>query len=282
VKTLRSNFSSMMCLSRPWAWISIVLLVTALKLDLPYTGPMLLEAMLSGFAVALIVAGGFSLNDYADRNLDVYAHPDRPIPAGRLSAHVALKFALSVFLIGLLLLAHLGILHLTFGLIAVAMLVVYSPLKNCHGLGGNITVALLLSLAVLYGYLAGNHSLGWIPTLLLASMVFFAIFAREIVKDVEDMNAETGWRTTLPTQFGHKTAYRVAGLFIVLSLILCLMFFGAIRSNVGLASAILASVYSGLIMVRLLDAGVEASPALVGMMKVKMLMILGILVVATL
>ena len=59
-------------------------------------------------ASALLYAGGMALNDYADRELDAVERPERPIPAGRISARNALYTAAGLSAAGIGLAAVAG------------------------------------------------------------------------------------------------------------------------------------------------------------------------------
>ncbi len=53
--------------------------------------------------VFLFIAGGNSLNDYMDREIDRKAHPERPIPSGRMQARTALRISGGAFALSMLL-----------------------------------------------------------------------------------------------------------------------------------------------------------------------------------
>ncbi len=44
---------------------------------------------ISCIIVSIFMAGGNTLNDYIDRDIDVNAHPERPIPQGIISPRTA-------------------------------------------------------------------------------------------------------------------------------------------------------------------------------------------------
>ena len=46
--------------------------------------------VIGGVIVVAFVAGGNSLNDYVDAEIDKTAHPDRPVPSGELTARTAM------------------------------------------------------------------------------------------------------------------------------------------------------------------------------------------------
>jgi geranylgeranylglycerol-phosphate geranylgeranyltransferase len=83
---------------------------------------------------------------------------------------------------------------------------------------GNLIVALVLGLALVYG--------GWMlgplgPVLVGAAFAFLTTLAREITKDVEDAegDAAAGART-LPVMYGSDTALRIVLVILIITLLL--------------------------------------------------------------
>ena len=53
--------------------------------------------------VLAFVIGGNSVNDYVDRDVDKVAHPERPIPSGRMSADTALYIGMTALAFSIIL-----------------------------------------------------------------------------------------------------------------------------------------------------------------------------------
>jgi geranylgeranylglycerol-phosphate geranylgeranyltransferase len=53
-------------------------------------------------AVFSFIAGGNSLNDYTDREVDKLAHPERPLPSGRMTPRQVLLISIASFVISFL------------------------------------------------------------------------------------------------------------------------------------------------------------------------------------
>ena len=168
-------------------------------------------AMLS--AIGLGAAGNVA-NDLADRDIDAINRPNRPLPSGAVSPNVAI--ALGGILGGLGLLAAWMVDRQLFILAAAALLVmiVYSPLLKPHGVLGNLAVALIASVPMIYGAL----SVGWWRAGLAASALAAILhFAREIVKDLEDVAGDAAHgRRTIPLAFGRENAFLVAAATLVI------------------------------------------------------------------
>jgi geranylgeranylglycerol-phosphate geranylgeranyltransferase len=105
----------------------------------------------------------------------------------------------------------------------VALLWGYSRWLKRTPLVGNLAVALVLGLAILYGGLAVT-SFGdarWAAALLGAAFAFGSTLAREIAKDIEDAKGDAaGGARTLPIVIGAGAATWVASVVIGLTLAL--------------------------------------------------------------
>lgn len=164
-----------------------------------------------------ITAGGNTLNDYYDAEIDLVNHPRRPIPSGRIRRWTAKMLAVGELLAGLILGRCVNETCGWIALLAVVALVAYERggLKNA-GLPGNVAISLLTGLL----FLAGGAAAGdpW-PSASLALLAFMASLAREIVKDIEDIAGDTT-RRTWPMQVGVRPARRAAAsLFTVAALL---------------------------------------------------------------
>lgn len=164
-----------------------------------------------------MVAGSNALNDYVDRAIDQRAHPHRPIPSSRLLPSAALHFAYVSFFFALFLSISINI--LSFGIIAfsIGLLVIYERYLKDIGLGGNLLVAFMSGMAIIFGGAAVGHVNN---TLLLTCMTFFIMLGREILKDVEDIKGDALKRVTLPMKIGRKNALYVGCSFVATAIAL--------------------------------------------------------------
>ena len=95
----------------------------------------------------------------------------------------------------------------------------YSSGLKKHGLIGNITVAAVVGAALIYGGLAtGELGGAWIGAL----AAFLLTLAREIAKDLEDMEGDrSGQIRSLPIVYGKTTAQisvmLIAGIAVILA-----------------------------------------------------------------
>ncbi len=146
-----------------------------------------LPALLAVIAVFAITAAGNVINDYLDVEADKVNRPDRSIPSGRVSSNSALAFALALFALGNACAFMLNGLCLTLALINSALLVLYSFSLQHKVLVGNLVVAYMVGSVFLFG---GAVFLKVELALMLTALAMLANVAREIVKDMEDMEGD--------------------------------------------------------------------------------------------
>lgn len=171
---------------------------------------MLRLAMLS--AIGLGAAGNVA-NDIADQEIDRVNRPGRPLVNGGLSVNVAVIVGGLLGGAGLLAAWLVDMRVFALGLAALAVMLVYSPLLKRHGIAGNLAVAVVASVPLIYGAMA----VGWWRAGLVASgLAAILHFAREIVKDLEDVSGDAALgRRTIPIVFGRETAFLIAAATLV-------------------------------------------------------------------
>jgi len=170
---------------------------------------------------ALILAAGNAFNDFRDLETDRINAPGRPLPAGDVTPRAATVFSAVLVLGGCTAALPLGSAGMLVAVTAALLLFCYDMYLKRVPLAGNLTVALLGGLAVLYGGIAGDAVT---RALVPASFAVLLHLAREIVKDAAD---EPGDRkagiATLATVFGIRTSgYCAAFVLAVLCVAVCI------------------------------------------------------------
>jgi geranylgeranylglycerol-phosphate geranylgeranyltransferase len=167
----------------------------------------------AGTATGLALAAGNVVNDYLDREIDAINRPERPIPRGAVEPTVALVWAIVLFLGAVVSAVWLPIEALVIAFVNVLFLITYTSLFKSLPAAGNIVVAYLVGSAFLFGAAAVNDTFAVLELAVLAGL---ATFAREVIKDVEDIDGDRsqGIRT-LPIVIGPRPASAVgaAALF---------------------------------------------------------------------
>ncbi len=187
------------------------------------TGLMMRLGLAAGIT-ALSLAAGNVLNDLADQAEDTINRPDRPLPSRRVSRWAAARLSHALVLLALVL--SLGLSRLSHSLwptilaaVCLAALVVYDARGKQCLLAGNLLVAGLAGMAVLYGAVSvslpagpGSSALG------LAGFAVVVNALREIIKDTEDLPGDLrAGRRTLPMRTAPadlKRALLLAGLLL--------------------------------------------------------------------
>ena len=175
-----------------------------------------LDIPLIFLAVFLITGAGNSINDYFDVDIDTVNKPSRPIPSGRIGLSAALYFSLTLFAVGT---ALAFIINVTCGLIALfnsLLLIYYARTLKRTALFGNISVGYLTGSTFLFGGAVFGIE-GVMALAVLFLLATFATIAREIVKDIEDIEGDKkDGANTLPIRIGvKKSAYVAASVGIL-------------------------------------------------------------------
>jgi 4-hydroxybenzoate polyprenyltransferase len=126
-------------------------------------------------AMSLLYIGGMYLNDYFDRAIDARERPQRPIPAGDISAGTVCAFGFGMLGLGVVLLAATGVSAALTGVFLALAIVLYDAFhKNnpvapvimglCRALvycgaaavaAGSVPVAVVIAALALLAYVAG-------------------------------------------------------------------------------------------------------------------------------
>lgn len=206
-------------LARPVNLAIVAVGVVAGALVAAGTDVPLLRTGLAVVVAVLATAGGNTLNDWTDRAVDRRAHPGRALPSGRISADAALALAAAEFAVALSLAWFVTLPAFLLALVNGATLAAYEGGLKRRGLAGNLAISYLVGSVFLFGALAADPSAAG-PALVLFALAFLANLAREVVKDVQDVEADRAERRTLPMAAGTGPALAFAALALVLAVLL--------------------------------------------------------------
>lgn len=223
-------------------------------------------AMITAFTVS---GGGMVVNDYYDRELDVIYDHEKPIPSGDVSTRTALILSFMLFSIGIYLSVWVNYYVLALAAVNSALLIGYAKDLQKRFFLSNLTVSFLVGSTFVFGGLAANN---FMPSLLLAAMAFFANTTREIVKDIEDKEADaTKGVKSVPIVLGEAKAKLVSSVFTIIAvgitpLPIVLGIFG-LRYGVTVLFSIAVFIWSVVLIER------NADPSKIqGMLKLGMLL----------
>ncbi len=169
-----------------------------------------IELFLSAMLIGLF---GNIINDIFDIEIDKINKPWRPLPSGKISIREARVYALLVLFTGLIIAIMINILCFIVAVLASILLYIYSKALKKTGFSGNLLIAFLSFLVILYGGLATSNSL---RSLYPGIYAFLIILGREIYKGIEDVEGDRrhGIRT-IASILGIRTALYI-GTFLLL------------------------------------------------------------------
>jgi len=186
------------------------------------------EVIFATTSVLFFMGAGNTMNDLRDVDIDRIAHPNRPLAREALSEKEAKILMISLALVSLGSLVACCLMmederKYTLSIYAIVALLMLSydsllELKN-KGLAGNISISLLVAAVTLYG----ASSVGEVTNPLIwyvSGVVFFVNLAREIVKDCQDLDADSESRVTLPMKIGLENSRMVAYVMTLFGLVM--------------------------------------------------------------
>jgi geranylgeranylglycerol-phosphate geranylgeranyltransferase len=210
---MKSSLSGFAALARP---LNLAIAFPAILLGGFVTGTVqpfskLLLAALSGI---LVGAGGNAINDVYDLDIDRINKPGRPLPAGRVTPAAARRFAYACFGLGTAAAVFINPVCLGVAAASSVLLVAYSRTLKRTLFWGNLVVAFMLGLALVYGGLAVGRTGAAVA---VGAISFFYNLAREIIKDIEDMEGDrAGAAVTFPIRYGVRASLVLATVTLAL------------------------------------------------------------------
>ena len=213
-----------------------VIFGSLLALDQIPRGDLASITILHGLSVWAFMCSWNALNDILDVEIDKLNQPNRPLPSGDISLNNAKILTAILMFISLFCLIYAGYISssieegfenwapsILIWLLAIFLLTNYESSSNYslklkdRGLPGNFAISLSVGMVILFGA-AGVFE----PTEPRVLSLFFIglsyNLAREIVKDIEDMEGDEG-RNTLAMRIGVEKARVLAWLILLLTMV---------------------------------------------------------------
>ncbi len=174
------------------------------------------DVFLAVFGTICASSGGMVTNDYFDYDIDTINRPGRALPRGAVTRRNAFIFAVVLFGLAYIFIGFTNALCILIGYPAILLIVVYSWKLKRKPFIGNVVVALLTSLTLMYGGAAAGNI---VLVSILAVSAFFANVSREIAKDIEDIKGDESLGSkTLPILWGVRKSAVMSAFFLILGI----------------------------------------------------------------
>lgn len=192
-----------------------IMAVIAIFLMAVISGKFTLEVLMVAVVVFIVTGAGNSINDYFDHKIDAINKPERPIPSGRISLKTALIYSISLFVVGIILAFLISFLLGMIAFLSSILMIFYARDLKTKCFIGNLSISFLTGLCFVFGGIAVGQIM---VSIYLGFYAFLMTMAREIVKDMEDMEGdkEEG-ATTLPLVYGTRTSSLIAAFSMIIA-----------------------------------------------------------------
>lgn len=192
-----------------------IMAVIAIFLMAVISGKFTLEALMAGVVVFIVTGAGNSINDYFDHKIDAINKPERPIPSGRISLKIALIYSISLFVMGIVLAFLINLLLGMIAFLSSILMIFYARDLKTKCLIGNLSISFLTGLCFVFGGIAVGQIM---VSIYLGFFAFLMTMAREIVKDMEDVEGDKlEGANTLPILHGMRISSVLAAIFMILA-----------------------------------------------------------------
>ena len=227
-----------------------------------------LPIILAMLAVFFEISAGNVINDYFDYKIDLINKPHRPIPSGRISPKSGRNYAYVLFVLGTVcgfLISYLNKDWTAFIIVLISDVILYVYARDLKStpLIGNLTVGFMTGLCFAFGGYAINNPQIIATSWFLGFFAFVMTTAREITKDIEDMEGDRAeGAKTFPILYGTKLSAIIAFALIIIDCLLCpLLYIQNVFNIIYLAIIAIAVViflYSGILILKNQDTQTAA------------------------
>lgn len=227
-----------------------------------------IPVILAMLTVFFETAAGNVINDYFDYKIDLINKPERPIPSGRISLENGRNYGYLLFAVGTMcgfLISYITNNWIPFGIVLFAdvVLYLYAYTLKTTPLLGNLTVGFMTGFGFVFGGFSINNPSIIMTSLFLGFFAFVMTTAREIVKDIEDIEGDKAdCAKTLPILIGEKKPAILAAVLIIIDSALCPLLYYyhifGILYLVVIAIAVILFIYSAILILKSQERAVAA------------------------
>jgi geranylgeranylglycerol-phosphate geranylgeranyltransferase len=196
-----------------------------------------LQMTLIACVVLALSNGGYTLNDVADRDIDKINQPGRPLPRGAIAVPQALLIGSGSLVAAVVFALPLSAWCLGLTLVDVVLLAAYAAWSKRLGILKSVIVGYLVA----SGFLIGAYGFERIDVVIgsLVGCAFLGTMARELVKDVQDVDGDRLHGARTPAiMFGTTATYGAAFVCLALCVVLAAIPYALGRVNDGYVALI--------------------------------------------
>lgn len=195
---------------RPWNAIMAVIAVFLMAI---ISGNFTNDVLLACAVVFIVTGAGNVVNDYFDHKIDAVNKPERPIPSGRISLRAAAIYYFILSFLGIVLAFIIDWIPGIIALLSSVLMLFYAYSLKRKFIIGNVIISFLTGLTFVFGGLVVGEIL---ISIYLGFYAFLMTMAREIVKDMEDVEGDLiEGATTLPIVHGKRISSMLAAFFMI-------------------------------------------------------------------
>jgi len=215
--------------------------VIAVLLIMLISGDFTVAPFLACFVVFVVTGAGNIINDYFDYKIDAINKPQRPIPSGRISRKNAGIYSALLFIVGIIVAFYINFLLGMIAFLSSLLMIYYAYSLKKALIIGNLTISFLTGLCFVFGGIAVGEI---IASIYIGFYAFLMTMAREIVKDMEDVEGDKKeGAKTFPIIYGMKSSSILAASFMIIaSLTSPLLYFVGIFDMLYLAVLFIAII----------------------------------------
>jgi len=194
--------------------VNALMAVIVILLMAIISGNFTLDVLLAVLVIFTVFGAGNVINDYFDHRIDAINKPGRPIPSGRIRLKTALIYSISLFIIGIIIAFFISLIMGIIALLSSILMIWYAYSLKRMVIIGNLSISFLTGLCFVFGGIAANEI---ITSIYLGFYAFLMTMAREIVKDMEDMEGDKAdGANTLPIAHGGGISSKLAAFLMII------------------------------------------------------------------
>src|SRR3989338_49175 len=155
-----------------------------------------IELLFLALASFFICGAGQAVNDFFDRDIDAKTKKHKVIPSKRMNERTAFFYSIFLFFVG--------------------VIFAYSAFMQKYKYIGNFIVAFGTGFTLIFGAsVSGNYFFASI----LALSAVAANLGRELIKDIEDLKGDKGFKITLPQLLNLNSVSYLVFFYLIIAII---------------------------------------------------------------